>query len=172
MKTLSKAAAKVLDILTDGLNNPGDSRKIDNSSFMAVHVEMIGKDASGPLFSVAHYFVQNGDMCCDPDMVFLRAHDGAYLPVSFQQAIPPVYQEAMDLQNDTFRPRLMAQLARFANTWMKNIKNQQGLKAARAPKAVRKVVEAPVVVEAPAREPLPRAQRALFGNMNQMSLAL
>jgi len=133
MKTLSKTAAKTLDLLTEGLTAPGDSKKVDNTNgtFMAVHVEMIGQDSNGPLFSVAHYFVQNGDMCQDPEMVFMRAHDGAYLPISFQQAIPPVYQEAMDLRKDTFRPRLMAQLASFANTWMRNIKQQQRLRPER-----------------------------------------
>jgi len=133
MPTLNRAATKTLDALTEGLTSPGDSRKVDTSSFMAVHVEMIGTTPAGaPLFSVAHYFVQNGDMCQDPEMVFMQstvgiAAAGDYFPVMFQQAIPPVYQEAMNPRTGEHQPRLMAQLASFANTWMKNIKDQQEL---------------------------------------------
>jgi len=158
MKTLSKTAAKTLDILTDCLNNPGDSKKIDTSSYMAVHVECIGNAPEAgpfkgsPLFSVAHYFMQNGDMCCDPDMVFVRVNSGAYFPVSFQQAIPPVFQEAIDLRDGRYFPGRVRDLCSFSTTWMRNIKDQQDLRAVKkTPAPVVETVEAPAPVEAPAQ---------------------
>lgn len=42
--------------------------------------------------SIAHYFKQNGDLCCDPDMVlFLHPELKSVEAYSFQQAIPCAY---------------------------------------------------------------------------------
>lgn len=58
MKTLGKAASRVLDQLVFGLACVGDAKKIDNSTgFMAVHVERV----SNAQYSVAHYYEQNGE---------------------------------------------------------------------------------------------------------------
>jgi hypothetical protein len=143
MRKLNKAASRVLDALCEGFKEPGDHRTLDNGGpgIMAVSAECIGQRWDGALFiSVAHYFEQNGDLRKDPDMVFLREEPMDekgpcdYYPMTFQQDIPPVYQEAIVLQGGKtmFRPRLLAQLVSFANGWMQNIKWQQGIKAKRA----------------------------------------
>jgi len=142
MNKLNKTAARILDTLCEGIEGPGDHKKVDNSegTFMAVHVECIGQtDADNLMISVAHYFKQNGDMCKDPDMVFLKGTpvmDGEpsyYYPMTFQQDLPPVYQEAMRVEGQRIlvAPRLQRDLVSFANGWMKNIKGQQGLKVSR-----------------------------------------
>jgi hypothetical protein len=132
MKFLNKQARAVMDQLTDGLN--GGHRKVDNGgkSIMAVHVEQINQTPLGPVFSVTHFYEQNGDLMHDPDMTFLRGITGDYFPLSFQQDNLSIYQEVVAEWTDdgrikSYRPRLSADLTSFANTWMRNIKEQQNL---------------------------------------------
>lgn len=117
---------RVLDALTKGLGQ-GESRKIDNSNgtYMAVHVERL----HGQVYSIAHYYVQNGDMVCDPDMTFLRVRN-AWLPLTFEQG-GLLYQVAVELDDQgrprTYRPGALREQIEFARTWMANIAEQQGI---------------------------------------------
>jgi hypothetical protein len=127
MKPVSATAQRVLEKLIDGLD-VGQSRKIDNASgtFMAVHVERVGED----FFSVAHYFVQQGDMMADPDVVFWRT-GGRFYPVEYTQHSLGIYQHLVTFENGRpvrFMARQQADVASFTTTWMRNIKQQQELK--------------------------------------------
>lgn len=127
MKPVSATAQRVLEILIAGLDTH-QSRKIDNSggTFMAVHVERIGED----LFSVAHYFEQNGDMMADPDIVFWR-DCGRFYPVEYTQHALGIYQRLVTFENGRpvrFMSRQQADAASFTTTWMRNIKQQQRLR--------------------------------------------
>ena len=127
MKTMNKAAAKVLDELTAGLG-VGEARKIDNArgTFMAVSVERLTETT----FSVSHYYEQNGDLVPDPDMEFWRGPDGAWYPVAIQHSSGHYLRAIEFSETDKpsgFRPRALTDLASFAATWMKNIRAQQSL---------------------------------------------
>ena len=130
MKKLNKTAERIFRKLIAGLN--GDARKIDNGGacIMAVHVEQIRTVDLGPIYSVAHYYEQNGDLLCDPDMTFLVAStDNGVYPITFEQG-GVTYQEAVEWDGDQIkgvRPKRQADMTQFANTWMRNIKEQQGL---------------------------------------------
>ena len=127
MKSLNKKASRVFLKLTDGLDKMGDHRTINNSSFMAVHVEVVGEGLKGGLIvSVAHYFSQNGDMCCDPDMTFLMTDDYVF-QMTFQQAIPPLYSDAVVIRDGeiSIRKKMQSDITKFANQWMANIRSQQ-----------------------------------------------
>lgn len=136
IKAINQKAAKVMDKLTENLTKPGDHKIFDahgytekwDGGIMAVHVEHVGFLSYFNLFSITHYFKQNGDMCQDPEMLFFK-RDNKYFPSMFQTAIPPVYEESVFLKDDdvVFNPRLQADHKAFANTWMLNIKEQQGL---------------------------------------------
>jgi len=39
-------------------------------AFMPVYAECTGNYRGRPIFSIAHDFEQNGDLCCDPDCTF------------------------------------------------------------------------------------------------------
>ena len=115
-----------------------DQKISNNDTFMPVHAEKIwkvyGMMGTGNLFSVAHYYKQNGDMMKDPDMVFLEAEDlegnVGYYPISFEQSNPFIYQESVVFEDGKFtgiRPKLQADHVSFANKWMKNIKQQQAI---------------------------------------------
>ena len=133
MKAINQQAKKVIDVLTAGMDNDtNDWKKIDNTkgTFMTVVVECIGKCDLGPIYSIAHYYKQNGDLMRDPEMEFIKGGDGKYYPISFWQDAPLKRDEAVSWAEGEItgiKPKLQAALATFANTWMKNIKEQQGL---------------------------------------------
>ena len=75
-------------------------------------------------FSIAHYFKQNGDLCQDPEMVILVYPELQMAEAfSFQQAIPPIYQEVYP-EPGKFRPRLKKELNSFLRQWLTNCINQ------------------------------------------------
>ncbi|MCH8853957.1 MAG: hypothetical protein IID41_15095 [Planctomycetes bacterium] len=139
MKSLNKSATKTFRAIIERLNG-SDACTIDNGgSFMALHVDRLQAVEAGTIYSLAHYFKQNGDMCCDPDMTFLASNtgtamgrpelDGVYA-LTFQQAIPPIYQDAVEWDGPKIqgvRLKMQADHTRFANTWLRNIREQQGL---------------------------------------------
>lgn len=131
MKPINKQAQKTFDKLTADLA-PGESRKVANSeSFMAVSVDCLQRVPLGDVFSVSHYYEQNGDLMADPDMTFLKATlDGRVYPLTFRQdGGIPFNQEAATLVDGgtsfRFRPRMQRDIATFAGQWMANIKQQQ-----------------------------------------------
>ena len=137
MKSLNKSATKTFRAIVERLNG-SDACTIDNGgSFMPLHVDRLQAVEAGTIYSFAHYFKQNGDMCCYPEMTFLESGkdspvdvDGVY-PLTFQQAIPPVYQDAIEWDGPKIkgvRRKMQADHTSFANTWLRNIREQQGVK--------------------------------------------
>lgn len=128
MQTLNKTAAKILDTLTAGLK-PGEARKLGEKggAYMQVSVECLTEGH----YSVSHYFEQNGDLVPDPDMEFYKAETGAWMPVNITMATG-YYTKALSFggngQIASYSPGALRDLVQFANMWMRNIKDQQGLK--------------------------------------------
>ena len=83
---LSPQGEAVMDTLTEGMS-VSDHKKLDNAegTFMAVHVECIGRCNLGHVFSLAHYYEQQGDLMRDPEMLFIKAEDGGYYPSELWQ---------------------------------------------------------------------------------------
>jgi hypothetical protein len=130
MKHLNDKATAIFRKLTEGLKKVGDHQQWNNdSSFMAACVEIIGKTGLGPLVSIAHYYVQNGDMMRDPDVVFLIGADQEVYPISFRQDGVGIYQEAAVVKDGKWRvrPKMQADICSFCNQWMENINEQQQL---------------------------------------------
>jgi len=74
--------------------------------------------------SLAHYFTQNGDLCCDPDMVLMVYPKTKMVEVcSFQMAIPPIYQEVYP-EPGRYVPNFKKELNRFLKTWLTNLISQ------------------------------------------------
>ncbi len=144
MRTVSKQAAKTLATLITAAEantaKPG-YLKLDNSqgAFMPVTVERVGDETNTELWSVAHYYTQNGDAMRDPEIVYAvpvvngsRLFNYAY-PVEFTQDGMPAswaYQRLVEFEGGKpvrFTPGRQASAATFTTTWMRNIKAQQGL---------------------------------------------
>ena len=131
-RPLSKSHSAILDQLVDGLVELGSGHQIDNKPglYMAVNVDRLGER----LFAVSHRFEQNGDLVPDPEIVFYRDEDGAWLPYSVTYAIGR-YEEVLVLDGDAitgWRPRAYSGLRDFARLLLSNIKAQQGDLTARA----------------------------------------
>ena len=133
MNTLNIEATNVFLKLVNLLGEK-QSLKIDNTGevYMPVHFEKLYKTDFGGnvafVFSLAHYYKQNGDLVPDPDMtfIFLPEKELVY-PASFQNSM--VYKESIFQEEGTWKMIKSEQKysADFANMWLKNIKEQQGI---------------------------------------------
>lgn len=123
---LNKQAEAIFRKLTEGMRLH-DSKIIDDSDvFMKVHLEVIGRKGNSLVISIAHYYEQNGDLVCDPDVTFLTNGSGVY-PLTFEQG-GVIYQEAAVIEDDgrvRFNQSLQQSITTFCNDWMKNIEAQQ-----------------------------------------------
>lgn len=129
MKPLNKQSEKVFNSVLEKLNGSDHCRIGEKGkAIMPLSVEKLTTYDVGTVYSFCHYFEQNGDLCQDPEMLFLLHKTCRVYPMMFQMAIPPVYEESVFFDNGwKVKTRLQAKHTKFANTWLKNIKNQQGL---------------------------------------------
>ena len=135
MKSINKKALRIFSKLVEGIDKPGDHKRVDNcdSAFMPVVIECVGipdfGDAMRPgvrLISIAHYYEQSGDLIQDPEIVFLVTPDAAF-PMDFFQ--PPFRDRAAKIEDGKLMVNAKRQrdLASFAGQWLSNIKSQQNL---------------------------------------------
>ncbi|MGE0642370.1 MAG: hypothetical protein AB7P24_01740 [Nitrospira sp.] len=106
--------------------------RITVPGYMPLSVEEIGPSGDGHrVVSLCHYGEQNGDLMRDPDIVFLfhNLPDGAAAePVSFRNDYLGIvqdvyrYDEAGRLTH--ILPTLKQDLAKFAESWFANLKDQ------------------------------------------------
>ena len=90
---------------------------------------------NGPVFSVSHYYEQNGDLMSDPDITFLKITTPVmnfYYPLSYRQDNLGIDRELVTYDESGkkikgFYKKLQADTATFCTLWMRNIKNQQKL---------------------------------------------
>lgn len=134
MRPLNLKAQKVMDRLTTGITRENSHTRVDNnkpgSAFMPVVVEWVGDCKLGDVFSIAHYYEQNGDLMADPEMTFLKASaSGKYFPMSFKMdGLGGIYREGLiweDGEPKHINAREQREEAIFAGEWMQNIKWQQ-----------------------------------------------
>jgi hypothetical protein len=100
MKCLNQPAGKIFRQLIEGLTEPGQYRKIDNTggTFMPVMIDVLsvehqtieGREWYDMTVSLAHNYQQNGDLLSDPDVEFLVTPLGV-APLTFQQD-PGIYR--------------------------------------------------------------------------------
>lgn len=121
--------------------------KLENDPFMPLVVERIGEDittvyGNGDLYSLCHYYEQNGDLMQDPEMCFIVVDNRERLmhapellhviPYSFQQANLALYEESITFeQGKPANVDAKTQLNHvvFANSWLDNINLQGFLKS-------------------------------------------
>jgi len=131
MKQLNVESTKTMNKLV-GMVNDGYV-KVDNTDgvFMSVSVEVIFEDEKYKVISLAHYFLQNGDLMADPEVCFLfnKIH-GVYFPFYYKQDSMGVEEESVEMENGEINKvnlTLQKEHTQFANMWLKNIKYQQNL---------------------------------------------
>ena len=124
---MSKKDSKILDKIFGGMEE-GASKRIDNSkTYMFLSAERL----TNHLYSMAHYFESNGDLCSDPDMELLKTKSGQWYPVAIQQSFGytrAILEYDIDGKPTKAYSRKYADLRSFLSMWLKNVKEQQGLK--------------------------------------------
>ena len=107
--------------------------KINNAegSFMPLSVEKVGiaSDVMGvdmEIFSLAHYYQQNGDLMADPEMTFFVYYENIF-PASFRQDGLGIHRESLIQEEGVWKLARKEQNDEtiFANMWLKNIQQQQ-----------------------------------------------
>ncbi|WP_333887348.1 DUF6908 domain-containing protein [Sphingobacterium siyangense] len=140
MEFLSQKATIVFGELLNRIENA--YLKIENVPYMPLTMELIGVGIETPwgmadLYSLCHYYEQNGDLMQDPEMCFLvtdnrngfNADFGKLkiAPYMFQQANLGIYQDSIKIENSKltkFLRKQQKQQTDFANTWLTNIREQ------------------------------------------------
>ncbi len=132
---MSLLDAATLDALVEGLADPtasdeSSSRKLgkDEGGMMPLSIERIGPR----MYSLAHYYKQNGDMMRDPDVELFRDEHGRWFPVTFRQdGGMPVYTVALEVDAAGIvgvHRRRYASQRDFMRLWLRNLRAQQGIR--------------------------------------------
>lgn len=132
MKAINRQAKKVMDVLTAGLEKIGDNKKIGNTEeiFPQIRTECVSVCNRKPVFSLTLHYKQNDSTIRTEDMEFIKGGDDEYYPTSFRQNAPIILRQPVIVGVEgviAYSEEQQATLASFANAWMKNIKEQQGL---------------------------------------------
>lgn len=128
MKAIGPMAKKVMDVLTAKCKYITDHDKFHTEPYMDVMVENIGDCNLGDMFSIAHYFEQNGDLMRDPEMCLIKGADGEYYPYYYRLDGLGIEEDVLHWHDGCITGydigRQKGQ-ANFCESWMRNIKDQQ-----------------------------------------------
>ena len=120
-----------------GVCSPTDDsiyKKSRVSSIMDLVVEYVHQyegsvEAKGKVYSLAHYFIQNGDSVCDPKMVVLVDHGSKIVePLTFEMSGPelfgpPIYKEVYPKPGITNK-ETKTSLNAFLELWLNKLTEQ------------------------------------------------
>ena len=121
----------IISILAQNDKNLGDLQKrqyfrVENGSYMPLSVDYLGKLKYGHhAYSIAHNFIQNGDVMADPDMEFVDI-EGTWIPATFQQDSLGFFQQALVYDNGKLHSsdKIIHKLSKFAIEWSNILINQ------------------------------------------------
>ncbi len=140
MKKLNEAATRLFCQLLQKLNNE-EYLKLTVKEFMPLCIEKIGSDigtdeGNATLYSLSHYYEQNGDLLRDPEVTFIvidnRSHPKDYTniiiyPASYRQDNVGMNDESIRIEGNritSFIKTWQYEHCHFATQWLKNIKQQ------------------------------------------------
>ena len=92
-------------------------------------------DKGNPIYSIAHYGEQNGDLMADPDMeIAVNDGEGRIIPRTFQNDYMGLFQQVFREQDGhkVYSPGLLRDLDTFLWQWLQNIE-EQGFRADETP---------------------------------------
>jgi len=113
---------KLLELgVIDLINNRAENAKSESEGFMDLSFDLIEIKDHAVTISLAHNFIQNGDVMADPDMMIdvYRATEMAEA-LTFQQDSTGTFQRVHSIDGKTVNLYLKTSLNRFLETWMKN----------------------------------------------------
>jgi len=104
-------------------------KRLKSSGFMDLVVERLGtrdiNKKEAEIYSLSHYYEQNGDLMVDPDMEIAVYHDIKMAEaLTYQQDNLGIYQVVYP-ESGKFISKYKTELNRFLGQWLTNIKNQR-----------------------------------------------
>jgi len=111
----------------------GGHRKVENEPYMPLAMDVLADTEYGRVISIAHNYIQNGDLMADPDMqLLINFKKQTAQAMTFQNDGMGVYQECLFFDDGKLmvRMNLLKSLNRFLDTWTKNLVAQGFVKAA------------------------------------------
>ncbi len=129
--TIFNKMVKIGIINEDGKPNFDECLKLESGAYMDLHIDFLCEKDGKYTISMAHNYIQNGDVMADPDMEIsvipeMKAAEALSYRLDGMGINQHVYQYDTD-GNKLVNRRLKGELNRFLNTWLGNIK-QQGFK--------------------------------------------
>ena len=118
-ETRTRELYKALEMIGDDLTNLPTYRKSKADGFMDLCMDLLSEEPGKTVISLAHYFEQNGDLVCDPDMeIAIYTQDGTAEALSFQdqRRFVRVYDEHGNKDQS-----LADDLNRFLALWLSNL---------------------------------------------------
>lgn len=101
-----------------------ESKKMKSGAFMDLNMDFLINTDKGIVISMAHNFVQNGDVMADPDME-IRIVKGTQMVEALSYRLDTMGINNHVYETETkFYPQLKKELNSFLNTWLKNLISQ------------------------------------------------
>jgi hypothetical protein len=125
MKAVNEKSKSILNKLWELADKNGYYKLNNDPTFIPVTLEIVGKNQ----LSVCHYGECNGDLMRDPEMVFYKQNDD-WFPIYFRNdwvGVEEISYRRIDGKLVAVNEKYQHDQAEFANIWMVNIKDQQGL---------------------------------------------
>ena len=125
-ETMYDKLVKLGIINQDGSLKFDEYLKLKSRHFMDLNIDHLSHkdDENSIVISLAHNFIQNGDVMADPDMeIKIIPSMKMVEALTFQQDSTGTYQQVY-LEDGRFYPTLKKDLNEFLNSWLKNLLNQ------------------------------------------------
>ena len=110
----------------DGSLKFNEYLKLKSGNFMDLNIDHLSHkdDDRSIVISIAHNYIQNGDVMADPDMeIKIIPSMKMVEALTFQQDSTGTYQQVYH-EDGRFNPRMKKELNNFLNSWLKNLIEQ------------------------------------------------
>ena len=131
MKQLNEKSTDTLNQMVGMMD--GWCVKIDHycGEYMPVFISTTYEDDRSTIFTVGHYYSEEGDIIADPEMQFLKDKGtGSYFPFYYRQDSLEIENYSVKIDDGLItnvNKSLQSEHSEFANQWLKNIKMQLDL---------------------------------------------
>jgi uncharacterized protein YqiB (DUF1249 family) len=112
-----------LGIITqDGMPTFKEAKKMKSGGFMDLNLDYLANTQEGIVISMAHNFIQEGDIMADPDMeIRIVPQMKMVEALSYQQDAMGICQNVYTEDGKGYRPRLKNELNSFLGQWLNNL---------------------------------------------------
>lgn len=128
-RTMYLQLIKIGIIKQDGSKNFGDYLKLKSSAYMDLNIDYLYSEKRSYVISIAHNYVQNGDLMADPDMeIEIYPNIRMVEALTITQHAVGVYRKVYEINENgkkiSVDPAAKRDLNEFLLLWLKNLVDQ------------------------------------------------